>query len=79
MLPPLPKLIDDWERVLKRAWSVKFNIAAALFGGLEVAVSIWQPDGVPHGAFAGVAAVVTMMAVGARVLAQKENVDEPHP
>lgn len=76
---PIPKLVDDWEHVLKRAWSVKFNIAAALFGGLEVAVSIWQPDGVPHGAFAGIAAIVTMLAVGARVMAQKEKIDEPSP
>jgi len=68
------KLIDDWKLILAKAWSVKFNIASALFGGLEVAVQLVQPASVPDGLFAGFAAVVSVLAVGARVLAQKEIV-----
>lgn len=68
------KLIDDWKLILAKAWSVKFNIASALFGGLEVGVQLVQPASVPDGLFAGFAAVVSILAVGARVLAQKEIV-----
>lgn len=67
-------LVDDWSLILKKAWSVKFNIASAVFGGLEVAVQLVQPVSVPAGMFAGFAAVVSMLAVGARVMAQKEIV-----
>lgn len=70
-------LVDDWGVILKKAWSVKFNIASAVFGGLEVAVQLVQPASVPAGMFAAFAAVVSMLAVGARVLAQSEVTDAP--
>ena len=70
-------LVNDWKLILAKAWSVKFNIASALFGGLEVAVQLVQPASVPAGMFAGFAAAVSMLAVGARVLAQKEIVSGP--
>ena len=56
------KLLDDWRAVLKRAWSVRFNAAATVFGGAEVAVSIWQPESIPHGMFAGIAAFIRQFA-----------------
>jgi hypothetical protein len=68
-------LVDDWDTVLKKAWSVKFSIASALLGGAEVAVQLIQPEGVSSGLFAGLAALVSMMAVGARILAQQEMHD----
>lgn len=66
------KLLDDWGAILKKAWSVKFSIAAALFGGLEVAVQYVQPASVPAGAFAAAAAIISILATGARVLQQQE-------
>lgn len=66
------QLIEDWQAVLKKAWSVKFNIAAALFGALELVVALVQPASIPHGVFAGIAFCVSIAATGARVLAQKE-------
>lgn len=65
-------LVDDWGAILKKAWSVKFSIAAALFGGLEVAVQYVQPASVPAGTFAAIAAVISILATGARVLQQQE-------
>ncbi|NHZ83782.1 hypothetical protein F2P44_31615 [Massilia sp. CCM 8695] len=65
-------LIDDWRVVLRRAWSVKFNVAATLFGAAEVAVAIWQPPGMPNGVFAGGAAAVSIFANVSRIMAQKE-------
>jgi hypothetical protein len=71
------QLIDDWKLIIQKAWSVKFNIAAALLGGVEVAVQFIQPAGVPAGLFAGIAALISMLAVGARVMAQQEITDAP--
>lgn len=65
-------LIDNWGEILARAWSVKFNIAATLFGAAEVVVALVQPASVPNGVFAGIAAVISIAANVARVMAQKE-------
>lgn len=65
-------LIENWDEILKKAWSVKFNIAATLFGALEVVVALVQPASIPNGVFAGIAAVISIGANVARVLAQKE-------
>jgi hypothetical protein len=67
-------LIENWREILTRAWSVKFNAAAAVFGGLEVAVQLIQPAGIPNGLFAGVAGLISILAAVARILAQKEIV-----
>lgn len=65
-------VVDDWRAVLRKAWSIKFNAAAALFGAAEVAVAIWKPDGMPNGVFAGCAATITIFANIARLMARKE-------
>lgn len=75
-------LIDDWKVVLQKAWSVKFSVLSALLGGAEVAVAIIEPDGVPRGAFAALAAFVSMSATVARILSQQElskAPDAPNP
>lgn len=69
------ELVENWQGILKKAWSVKFNIAAAIFGALELVVALVQPASVPHGVFAGIAFCVSIAATGARVLAQKELTD----
>lgn len=65
-------LITNWRQVLEKAWSVKFNIFATLFGALEVVVALVQPDGIPNGVFAGIAATISIAANVARIMAQKE-------
>ena len=66
------KLVDDWDKILTKAWSVKFSILAALMGGAEVAVQLVRPAGIPDGAFAGIAALISIGATLARVLQQQE-------
>lgn len=66
------KLVDDWDQILKKAWSVKFSILAALFGGAEVAVQLVKPASIPDGVFAGIAACVSIAATLVRVLQQQE-------
>lgn len=69
------RLIDDWRLILRKAWSIKFVIAAAILSGAEVAVAWLQPFGMPNGMFAAGAGVVSVFAFGARMLAQKEIQD----
>ena len=55
-----------------KAWSIKCNIAATLFGAAEVIVAMVQPPDIPNGIFAGIAAVISIAANVARLMAQKE-------
>ncbi len=71
------QLVENWPAVLKKAWSLKFNAAAAVFGGLEVVVGQVQPAGIPNGIFAGIAMAVSIGAFAARLLAQQEIHDAP--
>ena len=66
------KLVEDWDKILKKAWSVKFSVLAALLGGMEVAVQLVKPAGVPDGVFAGFAACVSVASTLVRVLQQQE-------
>ena len=67
-----PELIPEWKAVLKKAWVVKFNIAATMFGAAEVVVAMVQPESIPNGVFAGIAAFISIGGNVARVLAQDE-------
>ncbi len=67
------KLIDDWRRVLRNAWSIKFAIASAVLGALEVVVALGKPAWIPSGAFAALAFVASAGGGIARVMAQKEK------
>jgi protein-S-isoprenylcysteine O-methyltransferase Ste14 len=72
-------LLPDWKQVIRKAWSVKFMVLAALLSGCEVAVSILQPaitESLPPGVFASLAGLVTAGALVARVLAQTEAATE---
>ena len=65
------KLVEDWQGVLTKAWSVRWNIAATVFGALEVAVALIQPAGIPNGVFAGIAACISVLANVARIMQQQ--------
>ncbi len=67
------ELIEDWDRILRRAWSVKFSAAATIFGVGEVLVSILGTTGIPNGLSAGVGVMMSVGAVVARALAQPEE------
>jgi hypothetical protein len=65
-------LVENWQAIIAKAWSVKFNIAATLFGAAEVAVALVQPAAIPNGVFAGIAAFISILSNVSRVMAQKE-------
>jgi hypothetical protein len=62
------RLIDDWKRFARKAWSVRLSLIAALLSGIEVAYGVWI-DGKPA-VFAGLAFVLSISAAVARIVAQ---------
>ncbi|MDF1606944.1 hypothetical protein PZ897_02005 [Hoeflea sp. YIM 152468] len=70
-------LLPDWRRVLRRAWSVRLMILAAVLSGAEVALPFL--DGlleIAPGVFAALSALTTAAAFAARLIAQKDDDDE---
>ena len=68
--PTFLTLRPDWSEVLRRAWSIRFMILAALLSGLEVAVPILFVD-MPRGPFAALSFISVAAAFVARLVAQK--------
>ena len=65
------KLIEGWKDVLKKAWSVRLIVVAAVLSGIE-AVMPYLESNFPQGVFAAASGVVTAAALLARVVAQKD-------
>ncbi len=66
------KLIDDWRRVLRRAWSIRLTLLSAALGGVELALPLFS-DALPRGAFAALSVAVAVAAAGARLVAQDKS------
>jgi hypothetical protein len=66
-------LLEDWKEILKKAWSVKFNVAALVFGCTEAIIALLQPAGAPVGVFAAMSILASVGALVARTLAQGED------
>jgi hypothetical protein len=73
------KFVDDWQHVLRKAWSIKFILIAGFFSGLEAVVQIISifyadalPDWLPRGAFAVFAFVASNGAFVTRLMAQRD-------
>lgn len=68
------RLLPDWRRVMRRAWSVRLMVLAGLLSGVEVALPFYADD-VPRGAFAAVSMLVVTAAFVARLVAQRDADD----
>jgi hypothetical protein len=74
------KPVPQWRRVLRHAWSVRFNIAVAVFSAAGSALSMVNGDSIGHPllipalAF-GATAIGSVGAIVARVMSQKELPD----
>lgn len=66
------KLLDNWQHILKYAWSIKFNALSIVFCGLEVYVQASGTADVHNGLFAMLAGGVSFLSAMFRLLAQKE-------
>lgn len=67
------KLIEDWKRILIKAWSIKLIILAGLLSGMEIALPLFS-DALPQGLFAGLSFLSTMGAFIARIVAQPKGI-----
>ena len=64
------KLIDDWKKILKKAWSIRLLVIAGLLSGVEIILPLLV-DSFPKGIFAALSFVFTAAAFVARIVAQK--------
>lgn len=65
------KLVNNWKRVLKKAWSVRLMIVAGLLSGIEVVLPFFA-ESIPRGPFAALSLIAVASAFITRLLAQKE-------
>lgn len=69
----MPKLHDDWRRILRHAWSIRLLVLAMVLSGAEMALPLIQNLlAIPPGVFAALSALATGGAFGARIMAQKK-------
>lgn len=62
-------LVDDWHRIARKAWSVKFALLAGVLSAIEVVVTLLTPQN-PTPWFAAGAALLCLAAAVARITAQ---------
>lgn len=65
------KVIPNWRRVLRKAWSARLMIIAAILSGIEIILPMFASE-LPRGWFAAASFIATMGAFAARFVAQKE-------
>jgi len=66
------KLVWNWKRVLKHAWSIRLIVLAGVLSGAEIALPlIRETIDVPAGVFAGLSFAATAGAFIARLVAQE--------
>jgi len=68
-------LIANWKLILKKAWSVRLMLIAAVLSGIEVALPFFA-DALPRGPLAALSFVAVALAFVARLVAQKDFADE---
>lgn len=68
-------LIEDWKRILKKAWSVRLIALAGLLSGCEIILPMYS-DVIPRGAFAILTSIVAVAAMVSRVVVQKKLRDD---
>lgn len=66
-----PTLIEDWRRVLRRAWSIRLVLLGAALSGVEVFLPLFS-DAVPRSLFALLSIAACVGGAVARLVAQKE-------
>jgi hypothetical protein len=63
-------LIDDWCAVLKKAWSIRLMVLAAILSGAEIVLPLFS-ESIPQHLFAGLSFVTVAAAFVARLVAQE--------
>lgn len=69
-------LVQDWKRLLSRAWSIRLVILSALLSGAEVVLPLYV-DAMPRNIFAALSMIAAIGAGVARVVAQPTMYEAP--
>lgn len=64
-------LLPEWQRILKKAWSIRLTVLAGLFSAAEVSLPLFV-DVLPKHLFVVLAFVAIVGAAVARLVAQPE-------
>ena len=62
-------LLNDWKKILKKAWSVRLVLLSGLLSGVEIILPLYV-DAIPRGIFATLSIFTAIGATVARVVAQ---------
>jgi hypothetical protein len=72
------KPASNWPEILRKAWSIRFILAAGLLSGLEIIVPLLPHlIPIPRGTFAVLSFFATAAAFVARLVAQQNLNPEP--
>jgi len=64
------KLVDNWKFIIRKAWSARLMILAAILSGVEVVLPFLS-ESIPRGTFAVLSGITVAAAFVARLVAQK--------
>lgn len=64
------RLIENWRDVLRKAWSMRLMLLAALLSGVEIVLPLFH-EALPRGLFAVLSFLAVAGAFVARLVAQK--------
>ena len=65
------KLYDNWKDILKKAWSIRFMVLAAVLSGIEVILPFFN-ESIPKNIFAALSFICVSAAFIARLVAQRD-------
>lgn len=65
------KLYDNWKKILRKAWSIRFLAMAGILSGVEVILPLFHDD-IPKNIFAALSLVFVTAAFVARLVAQRD-------
>jgi hypothetical protein len=65
------KLYDNWKEILRKAWSIRFMVIAALLSGIEIVLPMFA-DQFPRNTFATLSFIFVGAAFVSRIVAQRD-------
>lgn len=69
------KLLPDWMRILKKAWSIRFMILAGILSAAEIILPLYANE-IPRGTFAALTFIAVGGAFVTRLVVQRKYRDE---
>ena len=65
------KLYDNWKEILRKAWSIRFMVIAAVLSGIEIVLPLFAEQ-FPRNTFAILSFVFVGAAFVSRIVAQRD-------